>query len=62
MLKNLKSETIDKHTIVNEYVSAYIKLLPIRDDNLNKSINLYDNVLKQEHDIYINKSNEYVEK
>lgn len=56
MLKNLKSEIIDKNTIVNEYISEYVKLLPLLNDKK------HDNILKQEGDIYINKSNEYVEK
>ena len=54
MLKKLKKEKIDKDSLILDYINEYIKLLPIVNTE-------NDNILKQEPNIYINKSNEYVE-
>lgn len=58
MFKKIKAEKVNKDTIILEYVNEYIKMLPIIEDIL-KSEN--DNILKQESDIYIIKSNEHME-
>lgn len=58
-VKESKNEGVDKDQLVIEYIDEYLKSLPNIKD---KIIFERDIILKQESEMYIEKSNEYMEK
>lgn len=60
-MQNIAKETVNKESLILEYIDDCIKMLPIKDNTVKKSDEHTDVVLKQELDIYIINSNEYME-